>query len=109
MNSKAPITFNLNLDKVDIDNLLLGIQAQPQNAPTPKMSKSAAPTKTANNSSTNARTISGDLNIAELKSKNIVLTNVKSSLKLENNLLKLSNLTAKLYQGSLSAQVTKDL
>ncbi len=113
----APITFKLKMNRLDLDKLAPAPSA-PESAPqsssnaTPLQTTTAQSTTVSKNSVSNnksSRSINGDIQIQQVLVKNLTLDNVKASIRKDNNLLKVSSLTASLYQGTLSLVASKDL
>ncbi len=106
----TPITFKLKMNRLDLDKLITK-QSAPENAtPSPSEKPVQRTTQTPSASKNkSSRSVNGDIQIQQVLVKNLTLNNVKASLRKDNNLLKVSSLTADLYQGTLSLVATKDL
>ncbi len=105
----APITFTLSTKMLDLNKLNSKTSApQATKAAVVKTSMSSSSSASAK-SSASGRALSGEVTIDKLKVSNIELNNVKAIVKKTGNVLKLSPLTANLFQGTLNAQVSKDL
>lgn len=104
-NQKLPITFKLDADEINLDNLAKGGHGHSQNN-----HSAASASQTAKPNATNKpRTLSGEFNIQNLKVKSLSLQQVKGGIRKENSLLVINPLTATLYQGNLNTQVRYDL
>ncbi|MFI4938543.1 MAG: AsmA family protein [Candidatus Berkiellales bacterium] len=108
MASGSPVTFQINVDQLNVDDLLKA--SSTSKSTTAGQTTPSPVTKSENNTAKNSsRPISGDIVIGQLQAKNMTFTQVKASLKTENNLLKINPLQASLYQGKLNATITYDL
>lgn len=104
-----PITFVLKTNTLDLNKLN---KASDEKSPAVANNKAAAnqaakPAKSAKSSS--ARPITGEIVIDKLLASNIQLTNVRAIVNKTRDQVKINPLTASLYQGSLSAQISKTL
>ncbi|MBS0288913.1 MAG: AsmA family protein [Proteobacteria bacterium] len=109
--ANQPITLKLNAKQLNLDNFKKNdsprVLHSAQNTLPEKSTKPISSSTQAQAKS--LRGLKADINIDKLITKNLTLTHVKTNMKLENNQLKFSPLTADLYQGKLSLSMTKDL
>ncbi|MBI2790663.1 MAG: AsmA family protein [Gammaproteobacteria bacterium] len=110
-----PITFNLKMNKLNVDQLMQQNTSEKkevaQTAPAPATS-SQIPVSTSNTTSASvnkSRAIHGEILIDKMIAKNLTLDNVKAIVKVDNSIIKIAPLTASLYQGNISVNVTKDI
>jgi AsmA protein len=102
---ESPISFQFKLNQLSLDELPL---AAPKKAP----NNTAVPINTANQPKTLAtapsvgRIIKGDLFIEQLRSKNLTLLQLKTTIQKQGNVIKLNPFTANLLDGKISAQIT---
>src|SRR5258708_4716054 len=113
-NFAAPqVQFSLNADKVNVAEMQQLTSAQP--AKRASLSNDhwsllpAANAESANQASTvNKMTGGGNVNIGTVQYDDLTLTNVKSNVSLDRGLIQLNPVTANLYGGSESGNVTID-
>ncbi|MBS0286581.1 MAG: AsmA family protein [Proteobacteria bacterium] len=107
--SNAPITFALKTNELDLNKLTK--QSSSTEAPTKdkSTSKQTAKVPAKTTKSTTSRAITGEVVIDKLITSNIQMTNVRALINKTNNLVNINPLTATLYQGSLTAKISKDL
>src|SRR5581483_1423615 len=116
-NFSAPnVSFNLAADKVNLTEIEQLSAKQPTTQPEPKGGKKPAaaqpaPGKPAGSSAEGLEKIkgSGTLAAGTLTANNLVLTNVKTTVNLDNGVIRLAPLTANLYGGMQTGAVTLDM
>jgi len=102
-------TFNLenltvNSKLIDVDKVMKVAEAAEKHFPS---NGSSAQTSSA--SDIPIKISDGKIDIAHLKTGNIQVFNTKSDMLLENNILFLNNLTADVFDGSVSGDISTDL
>lgn len=110
MDKHQPITFDLDINQLDVDAL----QGFADQTPAPKTTSSApannAPAKTTAPSSSKAsQSLMGEIKIQKVLAHNLTLQNVKAKVKQDANMLNIRDVTANLYQGTLNVNVAKNL
>lgn len=112
VDSHAPITFNLHINQLNFDQMQLtqnestsaAVAHRDSGFKQVKAQKKLAPVK-----KSATRLLSGDIQVNKIIAKNVTLTQVKSHVKKAGSLLKLEDLQASLYQGTLQGSLSKDL
>ena len=101
--SPLRITFNLDIDQLDVDRYLsppAASAAGQKGAPGPKQ-----PEKPFDLSGLKGLNAAGTLRVGNLKANNVKASNVRVDLKAANGRVDLNPLTANLYQGTLASAI----
>ncbi len=105
----APINFTLNLKELNLDKFSGKIPKQSKVSGEAKLVKTQYIQPAPTNKKSNGRVLSGDITIDKLTHERIVLTNVKAKVNKSGDIVKINPLTASLFEGTLKAQITKEL
>lgn len=100
--SPVKITFNLDIDQLDIDRYSPPSSAVARKAPAGGQKQAEKPFDLSGLRNLNA---AGTLHVGALKANNVKASNVRVDLKAANGRVDLNPLTANLYQGALSSAI----
>ncbi len=106
----SPITFILKMNTLNLDKLKEKSTTTAQGESTKvaaKPQQSAPPPKASSKNS--SRALNGEIAIDKLIHDKIEITHVKALIAKNNNTVRINPLTASLFQGTLTAQITKEL
>ncbi|MGE3318410.1 MAG: AsmA family protein [Candidatus Berkiella sp.] len=109
LDKNQPITFNLDINQVDLD-ALKGFAPPPAKGNAANTHSDAiVPVKQVKTTPSASQAVQGNLTIGKVRGFNLALDHVKTKVSKTASTLTLSDLTANLYQGTLAAKVVKSL
>ena len=103
--SKPNVTFELDLDQIDLDRYL----PASQNEPAKSGDASTQPAKKTDYTPLRKLVIDGKVHIGKLKVKNARVQDIDLKIKGRNGVLNLDPLNMKLYQGTVKSKTTLDV
>lgn len=102
--SKPDITFNFNLDEIDLDRYLPPPSEKKPAEKSPKAKSSKSKSKKIDYSPLRRLVIDGSARIGKLKIKNAKIENIDLKIKGKNGIFDLDPLTMTLYQGNIGSE-----
>ena len=109
--SKPNVTFDLNLDQIDLDRYLPASQSEPGKSSKPGKPKGAAtkPAKKTDYTPLRKLVLDGRVHIDKLKAKNARVQDVDLKISSRNGVLNLDPFSMRLYEGTVKSKATLDV
>ena len=105
--SKPNVTFDLNLDQIDLDRYLPASQSEP--AKSGDTNQPTQPAKKTDYTQLRKLVVDGKIHIGKLKEKNARVQDIDLKIKGRNGVLNLDPLDMKLYEGTVKSKTTLDV